>query len=289
MVEQVEVGTEIPTLSLRRDERFDIELQLLLDAVLRYGACDFRTFNQSVLHRRIADAMRAEQLETISALQERVLHSDRAFATFVVAMCGGMSTLFSDPGILRAVRDSVVPLLRTYSFVRIWVASAGTGGGAYSLAALLAEAGILERTVIYATFLNDVVASVAKAGLYRHEGRARLEGASRLAGIEKSIDEYFDVDESHVVPKEQLRSSVVTGRHNLATDGSINEFHAIVSRGLVPLFNGAVQHRAQTLYFESLARLGFLVLGPGETIAKTAHEGAYRQVRPDGPIYRRLR
>lgn len=200
-----------------------------------------------------------------------------------------MSSLFSDPPTLKAFRDSVIPLLRTYSFVRIWVASAGTGGGAFSIAALLAEAGILERTVIYSTFLNEIVASVAKAGLFRHEGRSRLDGAARLAGIVAPLDTHFDIDDEHAVPKEHLRASVMVGRHNLATDGSINEFHAILSRGLIPLFNGATQHRAQTLYFESLTRLGFLILGPGESVEKTAHEGAFRQVRPDGPLYRRLR
>ena len=290
MVEQVEsLEQYVPALSLRRDEREDIELQLLLDALLRYGACDFRFFNQSVLRRRVADALRAEGLETISALQERVLHSDRAFASFVVAMSGGTSQLFADPGLLHAFRDSVVPLLRTYSFVRIWVPGAGTGGDAYSLAALLDEAGILERTVIYATFLNDVSVSVSKAGLYRHERRSRLEGAAKLAGLERPIDTYFEIDEEFAIPSERLRASVMVGRHNPATDGSINEFHAIVSRGVLPLLNGASQFRAHSLFFDSLVRLGFLALGNNESIVRTAHEGAFRQVTPDQPIYRRLR
>jgi chemotaxis protein methyltransferase CheR len=290
MVEQVEsVEKHIPALALRRDERDDIELQLLLDALLRYGGCDFRFFNQSVLRRRVADALRSEGLETISALQERVLHSDRAFASFVVAMSGGTSTLFSEPALLSAFRANVIPLLRTYSFVRVWVPGTGTGGDAYSLAALFAEAGILDRSVIYATFFNDVSVSIAKAGLYRHEKRARLEGAAKLSGLERPIDEYFDIDEEFAVPSERLRASVMVGRHNPATDGSLNEFHAIVSRGVLPLLNGASQFRVHSLFFESLVRLGFLSLGGNESIARTAHEGAFRQVTPEYPIFRRLR
>lgn len=290
MVEQVEgLDQFVPALNLRRDERGDIELQLLLDALLRYGACDFRFFNQSVLRRRVADALRAEGLETISALQERVLHSDRAFASFVVAMSGGNSQLFTEPALLHAFRDSVIPLLRTYSFVRVWVPGSGTGGDAYSLAALFDEAGLLERTVIYATFFNDVSVSIAKAGLYRHERRARLEGAAKLAGLERPLENYFDLDEESAVPNERLRSSVMVGRHNPTTDGSINEFHAIVSRGVLPLLNGASQFRVHSLFFESLVRLGFLALGTSEGIARTAHEGTFRQVTPDQPIFRRLR
>lgn len=290
MVEQIEtVEQHIPALNLRRDERGDIELQLLLDALLRYGGCDFRFFNQSVLRRRVADALRAEGLETISSLQERVLHSDRAFASFVVAMSGGTSQLFSEPTLLHAFRDSVIPLLRTYSFVRVWVPGTGTGGDAYSLAALFADAGILDRTLIYATFFNDVSVSIAKAGLYRHEKRPKLEGAAKLAGIEAAVETYFDVDEEFAVPNERLRASVMVGRHNPATDASLNEFHAIVSRGVLPLLNGASQFRVHSLFFESLVRLGFLALGNSETIVRTAHEGAFRQVTPDQPIFRRLR
>jgi chemotaxis protein methyltransferase CheR len=290
MVEQVEsLEQYVPSLNLRRDERTDIELQLLLDALLRYGGCDFRFFNQSVLRRRVADALRAEGLETISALQERVLHSDRSFASFVVAMSGGTSALFTEPELFRAFRDSVIPLLRTYSFVRVWVPGSGTGGDAYSLAALFEEAGILDKTVIYATFFNDVSVSIAKTGLYRHEKRSRIEGSAKLAGLERPLETYFEVDEEFAVPSERLRSSVMVGRHNPATDGSINEFHAIVSRGVLPLLNGASQFRAHSLFFDSLVRLGFLALGHSEGISRTAHEGAFRQVTPDQPIFRRLR
>jgi chemotaxis protein methyltransferase CheR len=290
MASQIEsLEQHVPALNLRRDERADIELQLLLDSLLRYGGCDFRFFNQSVLRRRIADALRSEGLETISALQERVLHSDRAFASFVVSMTGGTSALFAEPAQLLAFRDNVIPLLRTYSFVRVWVPGSGTGGDAYSVAALLHEAGMLDRAVIYATFLNEVSASIAKTGLYRHERRSRLEGQAKLAGIESPLTEYFEIDEEVAVPREILRENVMVGRHNPATDGSLNEFHAIVSRGVIPLLNGASQHRVHSLFFDSLIRLGFLVLGNGENISRTAHEGAFRQINPDHPIYRRLR
>src|SRR5277367_1217693 len=97
MVEDLALAFAAPALNLRRDELADIELQLLLDALLRYGGCDFRYFNQSVLRRRIADASRAEGVTTISALQDRILHDDTAFTNFIISMDGGAPQLFSDP------------------------------------------------------------------------------------------------------------------------------------------------------------------------------------------------
>ncbi|HTU68979.1 MAG TPA: CheR family methyltransferase [Candidatus Baltobacteraceae bacterium] len=289
MVEQVAVEAAGVALNLRRDDLADIELQLLLDALVRYGACDFRGFNQAVLRRRVADAMRAEGVATISGLQERLLHDERAFASFVVSMRSGTAQPFTDPSLLRAFVANVVPLLRTYSFVRVWVPGAGPGADAYTLAAILDEAGILARTIIYATFANDASVAIAKAAMCRHSGRSNLEAAARMAGLERPLSEYFEIDNEFAVPKERLRESVMFARHNPASDASINEFHAIVARGFLPLLNGAVQYRLHSLLFESLMHLGFLALGTGETIAHSAHEGAFRQVSPDEPIFRRLR
>lgn len=289
MLEQVAPEAASVALNLRRDDLADIELQLLLDALLRYGACDFRPFNQAVLRRRIADAMRAEGVGTISGLQERLLHNERAFATFVSSIRSSASGLFADPGLFRAFVTSVIPLLRTYSFVRIWVPGAGPGSDAYALAALLDEAGLLDRTVVYATFVNDASVAIAKAGLYRHAGRASLEASARLAGLEASLSEYFELDQEFAAPKERLRENVMFARHNPASDASINEFHAIIARGFLPLLNGAAQYRLHALLFESLTHLGFLALGNGEAVVHSPHEGAFRQVSPDQPIFRRLR
>ncbi|HTX56436.1 MAG TPA: CheR family methyltransferase [Candidatus Acidoferrales bacterium] len=291
MVEQVadQLETAAIALNLRRDELADIELQLLLDALLRYGACDLRCLNQSVLRRRVADAMRLENLPTISALLDRLLHDERALVAFLSSIRGSASQLFAQPSFFRAFITAVVPLLRTYSFVRIWVPTTGPGGDAYSLAALLDQAGILSRTIIYATSINDVAVTIAKAGLYKHTGRELLENQARSAGLEAPLERYFDVHENMATPKESLREGVMFARHNPAADASINEFHAIVCRGLLPQLNAATQLRLHTLFFDSLLHLGFLALGNGETLAHTPHEAAFRHVSAEEPIYRRLR
>ncbi|HVA29128.1 MAG TPA: CheR family methyltransferase [Candidatus Baltobacteraceae bacterium] len=289
MVEDVTAGIAAPALNLRREELADIELQLLLDALLRYGACDFRSFNHTVLRRRVADAMRATGTTSISGLLERLLHDEGLFAAFVLSMAGGESQLFSDATFFRSFRVHVVPLLQTYSFIRLWVPCAGTGADAYALAALLDEAGILGRTIIYATCMNEVSVAVAKSTGYKHAGGTHFEAAARVAGIEGPLSDYFDISADQATPNQRLRDAVMLARHNPASDGSINEFHAIVSRGLLPLLNRATQFRFHGLLFESMMHLGFLALGSGETLAASTHEAAFRQVASDQPIFRRLR
>lgn len=290
MVEQIEaLDSAVPALNLRREELADIELQLFLDALLRYGGYDFRNFNQSALRRRIADAMRQESIATISGLQDRLLHDERALAAFLVSMSGGTSSLFHDPRFLQAFAINVLPLLQTYSFIRIWVPGSGTGADAYSIAALLAEAKMLDRTIIYATCVNDVTAAVAKAGFYEHRSQADFTALARQAGIVGSLNDYFEITDKYTIPRPVLRENVMFARHNPVEDGSINEFHAIVARGLVPLFNGAIQYRLHKLFFDSLMHLGFLGLGQHESLANTVHERAFRQVVTDEPIFRRMR
>jgi len=279
----------VPPLTPRRDEVNDIELHLLLDALLRFGDYDFRHYNQAVLRRRIADSMRAEGVETISGLQERLLHDEGALARFLVLMCGSSPRLFYEPAFFRAFAATVVPLLRTYSFVRIWLPGVGTGADAYALAAALDEAGIYERTVIYATSISEIGAAVAKAAIYEIPSTAAFLALAREAGIAESIDRYFDVSARAVAPNDRLRRNVMVGRHNVAQDGSINEFHAVVARGVLPMFNGATQYRIHRLIFESLARLGVLALGSNETLAGTVHEHAYRRIDTGQPIFRRMR
>lgn len=292
MVEQVDDVLDsaiASSLRVRRDELQDIELQLFLDALVRFGGYDYREYNQAVLRRRIADMMRTENIATISGLQDRLLHDERALASFVLSLSGSTYDLFHTPGFFKMFALHVVPLLQTYSFVRIWMPGIGNGADAYSLAAILEEAGLLERAVIYATSINDLGSAVAKIGRFPHRSSSDFIAMCRQSGIVTPIDQYFHVTDSYASPTDRLRENIMFARHNPIEDGPINEFHAVVARGIFPLFNGAVQYRLHRLVFDSIMRLGFLGLGSTESLANTVHERAFRQVVPDQPIFRRMR
>jgi len=267
----------------------EIELQLFLEGLRRIDERDFGAFAQGVLRRRIAERMRAERVPTITALLDRILHDPEAHTRFVASMEGGHRALFHDPGFFAAFRSHVAPLLQTYAFVRIWLPGVGSGEDAYSLACLLAEAGLLDRCVLYATSSAEQSVAIAREGSYRMSGRGTFAAAAAAAGLESDPAGYAQIKGATIGFLPSIREKIMFARHDVARDASLNEFHAIVSRGVVPNYNGETQYRIHRLFYESLGRLGFLCLGQGERLDGTVHEGAYRRVVPDHSIYRRMR
>ena len=267
----------------------DLELNLLLEAVLRFSGLDFRDYAQSTLKRRIAERMRAEKARTISGLQERVLHDPEAFARFVFAMSGGPGQLFREPVFFSLLRSRIVPLLRTYSFTRIWVPNCGRGEDAYSLAVLLHEEGLLGRTMIYATDASEIAVTAAKRGEFEIESIESLKSSHRATGATQALTDFGEIGDETIVFRDELRKSLIFAQHSLISDGSLNEFHLIAARGVLPQFNKTLQFRVHNLFLNSLVRLGFLALGPSETIKGTPHERVFREVAEEEPVYRRMR
>jgi chemotaxis protein methyltransferase CheR len=267
----------------------EIELQIFLEGLRRLDDREYGSFAQGVLRRRIAERMRAERAPTITALLDRILHDPDVRARFVASMGGGHRALFHDPGFFAAFRSHVAPLLQTYAFVRIWLPGVGSGEDAYSLACVLEEAGLLDRCVLYATASADESVAIAREGTYRVSSRGAFAAAATAAGLERDVDAIAQLRGTTATFPAGLRKNIMFARHDVASDASLNEFHAIVSRGVVPNYNGETQYRIHRLFYESLGRLGFLCLGNGERLDGTVYEGAYRRVVPDHAIYRRMR
>lgn len=268
----------------------EIEVQLFLEAMRRLEDRDYGTFARTVLRRRIAERMRAEGVPTITALLDRILHDARSRARLLAAMgAGGGGALFADPAFFAAFRTQVVPLLQTYAFVRIWLPEAGTGEDAYALACLLDEAGILGRCVVYATSSTEEILDAAREGVYEIGSARALAASMKAAGFESGPETFATVKGGKVTFAARLRQNLMFARHDVARDASINEFHAVVARGIVSKYNGETQYAIQRLFYESLARLGFLCLGQDERLDGTVHEDAYRRVVAEQPLYRRMR
>jgi len=278
-----------PALNGRTDERTAVELSLLLEAIVRWGGYDFREYAPATLKRRVAERMRAEGVETISGLQERVLHEPESLRRFVFAMSQSSNRLFRAPEYFRAFREKVVPFLRTYSFVRLWFPACSTGEDVYSAATILMEEGMLERCMIYATDSSDIALNQARSGTFEVGPLEEFANDYRLSGGGSSLTDICEYTDGIARFSDKLQQHIIFSTHNIATDASLNEFQCIVARSVLPQFSKSLQYRVHNLLLASLSRFGFLCLSSAESLHATPHEGAFRKVDEVFPIYRRMR
>jgi chemotaxis protein methyltransferase CheR len=270
------------------DDLERIEVQLLLEGIYRHYGFDFRGYAPGSLKRRLWRRAYAEKVESMSALQHKVLHDPQVMERLLLDLSINVTSMFRDPTFFLAFREKVVPLMRTYPFVRIWNAGCSTGEETYSLAILLKEEGLYDKTRIYATDINDKVLERARAGGFPLERmRDYTENYIRAGGSEEFSTYYTTEGETAYFDK-ALREQVVFAQHNLVSDGPFNEFNVIVCRNVMIYFGKSLQDRVHDLFHESLAPFGVLALGHKESIRFTRHEEQYEEV--DGPekLYRKV-
>jgi chemotaxis protein methyltransferase CheR len=266
----------------------DIEIDLILEGIYRQYGFDFRNYARSSLKRRIRSFLRDERIGSISLLQDRLLHDATWLNRFLYSLSVNVSAMFRDPNFYAVFRKQVVPLLRTYPFIRIWVAGVSMGEEVYSLAILLQEEGIYERCRIYATDINDAVLKKAKDGIYPAELiQAYAHNYEKAGGTRVFSDYYTNAYESTIF-NSSLRHNIIFAQHNLATDASFNEFHVILCRNVMIYFNNELQAHVHNLLHESLVTFGVLGLGAKETIKSSPHEYAYEEIDTNARLYRRI-
>ena len=266
----------------------EIELELLLEGIFRHYGFDFRNYALSSLRRRVWNFIRSEQVSSISSLQDRVLHDRSWLERFLYALSVNVSAMFRDPSFYLRFRKDVVPLLRTYPFIRIWLAGVSMGEEVYSLGILLQEEGIYDRCRIYATDINDAVLKKAKDGIYPIDLMQSYTNNYIKAAGKKSFSDYYTAAYDHAIFRSSLRDNVVFAQHNLATDASFNEFHVILCRNVMIYFNSELQTHVHHLLYESLVMFGILGLGSKETLRFSPHENSYEEIDKTAKLYRRI-
>src|SRR5262245_27391331 len=266
----------------------DIELELLLEGIFRHYGFDFRNYALSSLRRRVWNFMRDERIETISLLQDRILHDRLWLDRFLYALSVNVSAMLRDPHFYRTFRKEIVPLLKTYPFVRIWLAGVSMGEEVYSLAILLHEEGIYDRCRIYATDINDAVLKKAKEGIYPLDLMQTYTNNYIKAGGSQDFSQYYTAAYDRAIFKGSLRDNVVFAQHNLVGDASFNEFHVILCRNVMIYFNSQLQSSVHHLLYESLVMFGILGLGAKETLKFSPHEHAYEEIDKTAKLYRRV-
>ena len=271
----------------RRQDEFDIELRLLLEAVyLRYQQ-DFRHYAPASLRRRVRQAMERYGCATVSELQGRILHDPTAFAAMMQYLTVQVSEMFRDPGYFRALREKVVPLLRTYAFTKVWVAGCSTGEEAWSIAILLHEEKLLGRTLIYATDINPDALRVAEAGVYALDRIAGFSTNYLRAGGNASLADYYTAAYGNAVLDKRLRSQIVFSDHSLATDTVFSEVELVSCRNVLIYFDRELQSRAVGLFHDCLSPRGFLGIGSRESLRFTAYAAQFEEFVADQRIYRK--
>jgi len=267
----------------------NLEIDLLLEAVYRHYGYDFREYAHASLKRRVHGMMRNESVQTISGLQNLILHDTGAFSRFLLALSVNVTSVYRDPEFFLAFRRLVVPTLRTYPFIRIWHAGCSTGEEVYSMAILLQEEGLYEKCRIYATDMDEAVLKQANDGIFPLENAAQYASNYKRSGGTQNLSDYYTGGYGNGIFRASLRSNIVFSQHNLAMDRSFNEFNVILCRNVMIYFTKALQDRVHALFYESLANFGILGLGSKETLQFTPYEKEFEQLETGSRLYKRLR
>jgi chemotaxis protein methyltransferase CheR len=265
-----------------------IEVDLLLEAVYRRYSYDFRGYARASLRRRLWRRAHEERAKTLSGLQERVLHDATVMDRLLADLSINVTEMFRDPGFFRALRERVVPILRTYPYLRIWNAGCSTGEETFSLAILLEEEGLLDRTRIYATDMNDEVLMNARSGAFPLERIRQYAENHERAGGREPLERYYTIQGDEAVFTPTLVEGAVFAQHNLAQEGAFNEFQLIVCRNVMIYFARPLQERVHDLFHDSLSRFGVLALGRKESVVGS-REDRYELLDPTEKLYRRKR
>ncbi len=290
MSEQNPTSSTLAEAPVSYDKQLErIEIELLLEGIFRQYGFDFRAYAYSSIRRRIWKRITAERLENVSALQERVLHDPRMMERLLLDLSVNVTAMFRDPGFYAAFREEVIPLLRTYPFIRIWHAGCSTGEEVYSMAILLQEEGLYDRSRLYATDINEVVLQQAKAGIFPLERMQEYTENYIRAGGKRSFSEYYTAKYDGALFTPSLRQNVVFSQHNLVTDRSFSEFNVVLCRNVLIYFDKTLQKRVHGLFYESLVNFGILCLGSKESLKFSEYEECYEQISKMEKIYRKVR
>lgn len=266
-----------------------IEIDLLLQGIFRQYGFDFRSYALSSLKRRLWKRIEAEGLSTISELQHHVLHNTDVMERLLMDLSVNVSAMFRDPTFYASFRERVVPVLRTYPFIRIWHAGCSTGEEVYSMAILLEEERLYDRARIYATDINEVVLQRARQGIFQLDKMQEYTQNYLHAGGKRSFSEYYTAKYDAALFNPALARNVVFAQHNLVTDRSFSEFNVIFCRNVMIYFDRSLQQKVHELFYQSLPVYGILALGRKESLRFSHYEDCYEPLDAKERIYRRVR
>ena len=264
-----------------------IELRLLVEAIYQRYHYDFREYSVASLKRRLIQARQIFNCDSFSALQERVLHDPAMLPKLLGYLTVQVSEMFRDPSFFKALREEVVPHLRTYPSLKVWVAGCSTGEEFYSLSILFREEGLESRTIFYATDINPEALRKAEAGVFALDRLPLFTSNHRQSGGKSSLSDYYSAAYGNAIFDKSLRRNAVFSDHSLASDAVFAEVQLICCRNVLIYFDRSLQDRAVGLFKDSLVRNGFLGLGAKESLHFSIHGRAFSEYVRDERIYKK--
>ena len=275
--------------SIKISENESIEFDLLIEAIYKKYGYDFRNYAKPTLKRRIQNKLSSTGIDSISSMQHRVLYDKKFFESVLIDLTVNVTEMFRDPSFYRAVRENVIPILKKYPFLKIWHAGCSTGEEVYSMAILLEEEGLLARTTLYATDIDEKVLRKAKEGIYPLDKIREYTSNYQKAGGTEAFSDYYTAKYEAVIMDSALKKKIVFSQHNLVTGKAFSEMNMIVCRNVIIYFDKELQNRVLSLFNESLIEKGVLCLGSKESVQFTSSKNHFIELVGKEKIYRKLK
>jgi len=256
-------------------KKVELNIQGLLEAIYHTYGYDFRNYSEAHIKRRVMNRMAMSGIKDITELQAKVLNEE-AFASILLQdLSINVTEMFRDPGFYKSLREKVMPILKTYPFIKIWHAGCSTGEEVYSMAIVLQEEGLADRTTIYATDFNQHVLNQGKEGIFSNRLMKEYTANYQLSGGKESFSDYYISDDNNVIMNQSLKNKIVWANHNLVTDSVFAEVNLILCRNVLIYFDRELQNNVQNLFHNSLMMGGVLCLGSKESLRFTDFHDAY--------------
>ncbi|MCD4773662.1 MAG: protein-glutamate O-methyltransferase CheR [Bacteroidales bacterium] len=269
------------------NENINIEIKLLLEAIFTKYGYDFRNYSKAHIKRRILHRVSASNLNSISEIQHKVLYDKDFFEIILRDLSINVTEMFRDPSFYKHLREEVVPILKTYPYIKIWHAGCSTGEEVYSMAILLKEEGIYDRTQIYATDFNKLVLQAAKEGIYPINKIKEFTYNYQKAGGVNSFSDHYTAKYDSVILNKSLKKNIVFAEHNLVTDNVFAEVNVVICRNVLIYFDKKLQNRVFNLFEESLIQGGYLCLGSKESLSFSNNFNKYTIISDKEKIYKK--
>lgn len=263
------------------------EISFLLEAIFQKYGYDFRQYSEAHIRRRLINRMAMARLENVSQLQSKVLKDEKFASELLQDLSITVTEMFRDPSFYKSLRENVIPILKTYPFLKIWHAGCASGEEAYSMAIIMQEEGLYERTTIYATDFNQQVLNEAKEGIFSNSMMKEYTSNYQLSGGKESFTRYYTSNYDNVIMNHSLKKNIVWANHNLVTDTVFAEVHLILCRNVLIYFNKDLQNKVQKLFYDSLINGGILCLGSKESLRFTDLHNDYTELDKRNRIFKK--